>query len=162
MKEYTKKCDYCHEEVSVFESLTEYGKHYHERCYIHKENKELEGYRKKWINGKLTEGDKAEIVDKYNLLQNLKKETTVFKGFAPIQEIQKSTLLKKEKRVLSLPDGTTVIDKEGNPVFIEVEEPAVSMSTKRLRPVVEKIKHPHKPKKHLFAEQILQLSAGEK
>lgn len=136
----TKKCDYCGEPVSIFESLTEYGKHYHEQCYIHRTQKEIDGYKKKWFNKTMTEGDKIDLVDKYNLVQKLKIEKTEFRGFVPIGEHKRETPAVTEKVVLAIGGGEVVVDKNGFPVFIEVKEPGVSFTTLKMRPSVAKVK----------------------
>jgi len=143
---YEKVCEYCHAPVSVFESLTEYGKHFHDYCYIHNTQKELEGYKKKWINKSLTDGDKADLVDKFNLVQKLKSERTEFRGFVPIGEFKSETRTIPEKTMLVV--GTqVVVDQNGFPVFIESKDPTVSFTTLKLRPSVARIKSRIKVKK---------------
>lgn len=144
MRQYDKKCDYCHETVSVFESITEFGKHYHERCYIHKTNKELDGYKKKYFNGTMTDGDKIDFIDKHNLVQKLKAERTEFKGFEPIKETERRTAIRTERSVLYLPGGTPVVDQDGNPIIIEEKVPSVSCRYIWFRPRVVRKKVPVK------------------
>lgn len=152
---YEKTCEYCHQSVCVFESLTEYGKHYHDRCYIHNTQKELEGYKKKFINKSLSAGDKDDIVDKFNLVQKLKAEHTEFKGWMPIGEFKCETKAIPERTVLAV--GTEVIvDKDGFPVFIESKIPSVSFTTLKMRPNVTRIKN-HIRIKKLTVHDIPQL-----
>lgn len=135
-----KICDYCHVSVSIYESLTEYGKHYHESCYIHKTQKEIDGYKKKFLNKALTRGDKVDLIDKYNLVQKLMLERTEFKGFTPIAEFKKDTPLQTEKTMLYLGNGMVAVDENGFPVFIKTKSPSVSFRTLKMRPVVNRIK----------------------
>ncbi len=141
-----KTCDYCHTSVSIYESLTEYGKHYHESCYIHRTQKEIESYKKKFLNKNLTQGDKIDLVDKFNLVQKLMIERTEFRGFTPICEFRKDTPLRTEKSVLYLGNGLVAVDKTGFPVIIETKSSTVSFRTLKLRPVVDRIKSDIKPK----------------
>lgn len=157
MSEYDKLCEYCHAEVSIFEGLTEYGKWWHERCYIHRTQKEIEGYKKKWINNKLTEGDKADLVDKYNLVQTLKSEHTEFKGFEPIADKECGARFTTEKTILSLPGGIPVLDSDGKPIIIETKTKSVSCRYIWMRPRVVRTKQTVKPKLIKSAEEILRL-----
>ncbi len=133
-----KSCDYCHDEVSIFESITEFGKHYHENCYIHKTQKEIEQYKKKFINNTLTDGDKDDLVDKFNLVQKLKTERTNFKGFSVVGDFQKNTPVMTEKTMLYLGDGVVVKDNDGKPIMMGVPSPTVSFTSFKLRPNVTK------------------------
>jgi len=141
-----KICEICHVSLSIYESLTEYGKHYHESCYIHKTQKEISGYKKKFLNNTLTLGDKDDLIDKYNLVQKLMLETTEFKGFIPISEIKTDTPLLTEKTMLYLGNGQVAVDENGFPVFIETKSPSVSFRTLKMRPFVSRIKKDIKPK----------------
>ncbi len=136
-----KKCDYCGGSVSVYEGLTEYGKWYHEQCYIHRTQKEIDGYKKKWINKSMTEGDKVDLVDKFNLVQKLKVEKTEFRGFVPIGEFKSETPAITERLALSLKSGEVLVDKSGFPVIVEVKSPSVSMKLLKTRPSVAKTKN---------------------
>jgi hypothetical protein len=158
---YGKKCTYCHEPVSIFESVTEFGMHYHESCIIHKLQSEIDAYKKKWINGKMTAGDKADIVDKYDLVQTLMSERTEFKGWEQIGEH------KVERRFTHEPDrmllyadewGTQPILEDGKLIMIEDNAPSISISNAIMRPNVVKTALPV-TRKLLSAEQILQISA---
>ena len=155
-----KTCEYCHEAVSIYESLTEYGKHWHERCYIHKANKEIDGYKKKWINGKLTKGDKADLVDKFNLVQKLTSETTTFHGFVPVREVERHTPLRKERRILTLPGNVPVLGSDGKPIFVEELIPSVSCRYLWMRPKVTKQKNHIRRRLVNSAEEILQIEGG--
>lgn len=135
-----KRCDYCGDTGSIWEMLTEFGKYYHERCYIHRMQKEIEGYKKKWINQTLTDGDKVDLVDKYNLVQKLKVEKTEFRGFMPIGEFKSETPAITERLALSPGSGEVMVDKNGFPVFVEVKSPSVSMRLLKMRPSVAKVK----------------------
>jgi len=157
----SKQCEYCHEEVSIFDALSEFGKHYHQRCYIHKTNKEIEGYRKKWIDGKLTDGDKVDLVEKYNLSQKLQVEIHVFQGMTPIVEKERCISI-KEKRMLALPGGIPFVDSEGKPVFIEETTPVLSVRYVLTRPKTKTIKKKDAPKYISSHEEILQLLGGGK
>jgi hypothetical protein len=163
MSEYDRICDYCHAPVSVFESVTEYGKHWHDRCYIHKTNKEIEDYKKKWINGKMTKGDKADLVDKFALIQNLKTESREFRGFIPIDETESASheLLVEDKVMLVDADycsnGIQNCGDDGKPVFVSAKTPAISIRTPKLRPDVAITKHPVRQKILKSAEEILQI-----
>lgn len=168
MSEYDRVCDYCHMPVSVFESVTEYGKHWHDRCYIHKTNKEIDDYKKKWINKKLTAGDKADLVDKFDLVQNLMTETREFRGFVPIAESETTShfdLLTEDKTMLVDTDycsnGIQNYGEEGKPVFASSETPAIVIRTPKLRPDVVVTKHQVRQKTLKSAEEILQIW-GEK
>lgn len=143
---YEKVCEYCHKPVSVFEGLTEYGKHFHDYCYIHQIQKDLERYKKKWINKSLTDGDKVDLIDEYNLVQKLMTERTEFRGFVPIGEYKSESCAIPEKLMLVV--GTQVVkDQDGFPVFIESKDPTVSFTTLKLRPNVVRIKSRIKVKK---------------
>lgn len=155
MIEYDKQCEYCHSNVSIFEGLTEYGKWFHEQCYIHHTQKDLEGYKKKWINKNLSDGDKADLVDKFNLVQKLKAERTEFKGFVPVGEFKSETKAIPERTVLAV--GTqVVVDTKGFPIFIESKDPTVSFTTLKMRPNVARIKSRVKVKS-LTVQDIPQL-----
>lgn len=67
-------CDWCHQEVNIFEGITGFGKWYHEGCKIHHLQFEIEKYKKKDLIGELAEGDKADLADKQNLIQKLMSE----------------------------------------------------------------------------------------
>lgn len=156
MREYTKKCELCHAKVSVFEGLTEYGKWFHERCYIHNTQKEIDGYKKKWVNGSLSNGDKMDLVDKYNLVQKLMAEQTQFNGFVPIGEFKRDTPSIPERRMLV--SGTqTLVDNNGFPIFVESNEPTVSFTTLRIRPSVTRTKRNVKVKVKKLTVQDLPL-----
>lgn len=141
-----KSCDYCHESVSVYEGLTEYGKWFHEQCYIHRTQKEIEGYKKKWINKTMTDGDKVDLVDKFNLVQRLMVERTEFRGFVPISEYNRSTPVLVEKVALCIPNGEVLVDKNGFPILMETKTPSVTMKTLSMRPSVARVKTGFKPK----------------
>lgn len=142
--DYANKCDYCHEEVSCFEHIMEFGKHYHEACMIHKLHKEIDSYKKKWIDRKLTDGDLIIIKDKWELSQKLIKTRTVFKGWKPIKELKRERG-KPEKLALSNPDGTLILDENNKPIFKEVDGKSTFI-TYCLRPDVQRlIKAPPEP-----------------
>lgn len=153
-------CEYCHKEVSMHEWYTEYGKHWHPRCYTYKLGKDVDAYKKKWINEKLSEGDKADLVEKYNLYQELKSESTVFEGLVPVGERQRHTPLKTEKRMLYLPGGIPVMDSTGKPIFVEEMTSSVDVRYLLFRPRVRRIKNPLRPKLIKSAEEILQIEEG--
>ena len=140
MFDEVKKCDYCHDVVSIYESLTEYGRHYHESCYIQRTQKEIDAYKKKFLNNSLTDGDKFDLVDKFNLVQKLIIERTEFKGFTPVGEFKKDTPLQTEKSMLYLGNGWVAVDEKGFPVFIESKTPSVSFSSLKMRPLVTRTK----------------------
>lgn len=145
---YEKQCEYCHEPVSVFESLTEFGKHYHDSCYIQKTHRQLEGYKKKFIDGTLTKGDKAIFLDEFILSKKLIAESkTEFKGWTPIGEKKKEHTA-PEKRMLVDEQFRPITDTEGNPKFEETKTGS-SMTTLIMRPQVKVIE---KPKKLRIAE----------
>ncbi len=150
-----KSCDYCHKPVSIYESLTEYGKHYHESCYIHRTTRELEKYRKKFLNGKLTRADKLDILDKFELLERLKSERTVFKGFVTVEERSSNTRSTQKVMVYKDRDGLIpVLDEQGNPVFKEVDNNKTQ--TAIIRPSVTRQKIPV-ASKQLSAKDIPRL-----
>lgn len=151
-----KKCDYCGGEVSIYEGLTEYGRWLHERCYIHRTQKEIDGYKKKWFNKTLSEGDKVDLVDKFNLVQKLMVEKTEFRGFVPIGEFTRETPTVTERTVLALGGGEVVVDRSGFPVFVEVKKPGASFTTLKMRPSVAKVKNLIKVKQ-LTVKEIPQL-----
>lgn len=145
--EEIKICEYCHISVSIYESLTEYGKHYHEHCYIHKTQKEIEGYKKKWINRTMTDGDKLDLVDKYNLVEKLKTERTIYKGNVPVFMKTNSTNEATIKTMLCHNKaGVPVLDGDGKPVFIEEKVVCKEFAYVKARPAVERIKTGYKPK----------------
>ena len=151
MTEYDRQCDYCHTNVSIFEGLTEFGKWLHEQCYIHRTQKEIEGYKKKWINKKLSSGDKSDIIDKYNLVQKLMTERTEFKGLLLKAELnlkRHALTSEPEKRILYLDNNgcIPVFDENGFPVFIIDDSPTIEMRLAVMRPVVERHKTGFKPK----------------
>jgi hypothetical protein len=156
---YRKKCDYCHEDVSVFESVTEYGKHYHESCMIHKLQSEINDYKKKFLNQKMTKGDKADLVDKYQLCQTLMSERTEFKGWKMIQETSRSTRKTIERVALSDSNGFLIVDPNGKPVLIEEEGPSVEITYAKMRPDIVRTKLPVSKNLLKTAEEILQISA---
>lgn len=132
---YTKKCDYCKDFVSVFESITEFGKHYHHRCMVHKLNLELEGYKKKYLDGKMTSGDKAIFLDKFKLSRDLMNETTEFHGWEIIEE-RKSKKVNKEKTMLVDAQFQPIL-KDGKPQYIDAEY-SNEMTVAVMRPDVRK------------------------
>jgi hypothetical protein len=162
MNKYAKTCDYCHEPVSVFESLTEFGKHWHERCYIHKINKEIETYKKKFINKTLTAGDRADLVDKYNLVQNLKSEHTEFKGFGLFEErtvVRKCLTAEPDRQILYQDEHgmQPILDGSGKQILVEDNSPSISIRNAIVRPVVIRTKQTAKPRLIKSADEILQI-----
>jgi hypothetical protein len=153
---YSKKCDYCHEPVSVLESEMEFGKHYHDSCMIHKLQSEIENYKKKWINGKMTPGDKEDLVDKYQLSRTLMSEKTEFRGWKQVAEIHRATRKTTEKLLLSDSYGFPILDMAGKPIVVEEESPACEVTYARMRPntVTTKVAI---SKNQLENEQILQI-----
>lgn len=101
MDEYEMPCEYCHNPVSVFESITEYRKHYHQACYIQRAQKELEGYKKKWLDGKMSKGDKTIFLDKYELVKKLMTAPeSKFRGWTPVAEKKRERITTEKRMVL--------------------------------------------------------------
>lgn len=154
------KCDYCHNQMSIIESITEYGKYYHQDCYIHKIGKEIEGYKKKWIDGKLSKGDKVELLDLWNLRENMIANKTEFKGFALVGEtVTKRNVLTKEPLREALYEDRygmiPVLDEDGNMKFKEDNSPSIEIRNAIMRPQVRK--SPKKERKLITMEELPKL-----
>lgn len=138
----TTKCAYCHEAMSIIEGITEYGKWYHQDCMIHKLSKEIEDYKKKWIDGKLSKGDKVELLDMFNLRQNMIADRTEFKGLQLVAEtsFKRNMLTDEPLRQMVYLDNQGIFPllKDGKMVCIEDNAPTIDMRVPKLRPVVEK------------------------
>lgn len=142
---YTKKCSFCSEYVSIFESLTEFGKHYHHNCMVHKLNIELETYKKKYLDGKMSSGDKTIFLDKFKLSRDLMVEKTEFKGWKMVEE-RKTKKFNKEKVMLVEPvTFLPILDKDGKPQYVE-DAYSNEMTVAILRPDVITQKMPQKTK----------------
>lgn len=163
MSEYDKICDYCRQPVSVFESLTEFGRHWHDRCYIYKTNKEVDAYKKKFINGTLSKGDKADLVDKYNLVQTLKADTVEFKGWVQVNEkiVNRRELTDEPDKMMLYQDKDglkPVLDEWGKPIFVEDNTPSITLRNAVMRPNV--IRRASKSKMIKSADEILQIEGS--
>lgn len=100
-----KRCAYCHESMSAFEGiLGDFGKWYHDSCYIHFLWKDIWKYRKKFIDCKMTLGDAIDLSEKLNLYHKLRSEKIEFKGVKHVTETKTQTRVVKEKVVSCLPD----------------------------------------------------------
>lgn len=149
------KCSYCGFEVSEFDALFEYGKSYHQDCYIHMTNKELDKYRKKYHNDKLTVGDRMDIIDLDRLIKNIKNNKTEFVGFIPIGEHLAETPKETETSFL--------ITKDSQEIKIERDVSTSSVRFLRTRPVVNKIETiTKKPNNRISAEEILKIEGHMK
>jgi hypothetical protein len=140
--EETKKCAYCHEVMSIMEAITELGRWYHQDCYIHKTTKEIEDYKKRWIDGTLTKGNKVILLDLVNIRKNIIETRTEFKGFC-LQgetELNKNMLTNEPLKRMAFKDtrGLEPLLKDGKPIFEEDKSPSISIKLPKMRPVVEK------------------------
>lgn len=142
---YIKKCDYCRNEVSVFESLTEFGKHFHQDCMIQKLNKELEAYKKKFLDGKMSVGDKVIFLDKFEFVKKLVSEPREeFKGWKSIQNRQRQQI--KGEKVIMVGDdylrtGSIPKGEDGKPQLVDSGEHSETSFT-IIRPSTEKTTTP--------------------
>lgn len=142
---YTKKCGWCNEVISVFESLTEFGKHYHHPCMIHKLNSEMETYKKKYLDGKMSAGDKTIFLDKFQLSQKLKnEEKPVFNGWKMIEERKTKSFPKKGKVMLVEPvTFAPILGQDGKPQYVD-DNSTNEMSTAIMRPDITYTKPPER------------------
>lgn len=157
--DYDKKCEKCKDTVSVFESVTEFGKHYHQNCYVHKLQLELEAYKKKWLDGNMSRGDNAIFLDKFQLTNKLKIAPQIeFNGWQPIKE-HKRTQLSGEKRMI-VDEQFRPILKDGKPQY-EIDHTGSSMTTLSLRPNV-RVTNRRQLKKSLSAsKEQIRLTAAD-
>jgi hypothetical protein len=94
----------------------------------------------------MTVGDKADLIDKSNLVQKLMVERTQFKGFVPIEEVKRETPTLMERTAVCVSGSHMLVDDTGFPILIETKTSSVSMTTLKTRPDVLKIRTGHKPK----------------
>lgn len=160
--EYNKTCDYCTKPVSVFEGVTEFGKWWHDSCYIHKTNKEIEAYKKKFLNKTLTAGDSADILDKYNLVQILRSEHVEFKGWGLFKDstVVRNSLTEEPDRQILYQDEhgmQPILDESGKKIMVKDNSPSISIRNAIVRPVVVRTKQKKQPRQITSAHEILRI-----